>query len=255
MPTLGCTCSCPRRVSDPSRPLDRWQLWQCHVRGREGRPGAAGRPALCGDPAGLGAELHVRPPSSPGLQCLRCLCSLPFPQILQQGPGSLGSAAPLCVPGVHAFSAGLSPAWVSQMPLEVCAGPSWQHLGAREGTPCAPSLPRALRASYSAMEDEDKDVASLRAASHPRPLDPLLTHSLALTWGDPGWGLWPPRPLRVQCFRVSVHLELAGSSRLMALPGFTGRKSQGWSVGGRSQGADALLHGCMYCLVSSLTQE
>lgn len=105
------------------------------------------------------------------------------------------------------------------------------------------------------MEDEDKDVASLRAASHPRPLDPLLTHSLALTWGDPGWGLWPPRPLRVQCFRVSVHLELAGSSRLMALPGFTGQKSQGWSVGGRSQGADALLHGCMYRLVSSLTQE
>ena len=52
-----------------------------------------------------------------------------------------------------------------------------------------------------------------------------------------------------------MHLELAGSSGLMALPGVTGRKSQGWSVGERSQGANALLHGCMYPLVSSLTQE
>lgn len=50
------------------------------------------------------------------------------------------------------------------------------------------------------MEGEDEDVATLRAAPHPRPLDPLLTHSLALNWGDPDWGQWPPRPLRVQWF-------------------------------------------------------
>ena len=50
------------------------------------------------------------------------------------------------------------------------------------------------------MEGEDEDVATLRAAPHPHPLDPLLTHSLALNWGDPGWGQWPPRPLRVQWF-------------------------------------------------------
>lgn len=76
VPTLGCTCSPPPPgVSDPSCPLGRWQLWQCHVRGREGRPGAAGRPALCGDPAGLGAELHVRPPSSPASSA--CAVSAP----------------------------------------------------------------------------------------------------------------------------------------------------------------------------------
>ena len=74
-PHLGAHAAACPPVSDPSRPPGRWQLWQCHVRGREGRPGAAGRPALCGDPAGLGAELHVRPPSSPASSA--CAVSAP----------------------------------------------------------------------------------------------------------------------------------------------------------------------------------
>ncbi|KAJ8793599.1 hypothetical protein J1605_003607 [Eschrichtius robustus] len=40
----------------------RRQCRQCHVGGREGRPGAEGGAALRGDPAGLCAELHVQVP-------------------------------------------------------------------------------------------------------------------------------------------------------------------------------------------------
>lgn len=148
----------PSSGSDPSRPLGRWQLRQRHVRGREGRPGAAGRPALRGDPAGLGAELHVRRPFPPGLQHLSCLCSWPFPP--RSDGGGQGAW------GLQHLSASLEftssrPAcpWLGSprclwKSVHVHRGSTRQPGGTpqgrdppREGTLCAPSLLRALEAS------------------------------------------------------------------------------------------------------------
>ena len=167
----------PSSGSDPSRPLGRWQLRQCHVRGREGRPGAAGRPALRGDPAGLGAELHVRRPFPPGLQRLSCLCSWPFPPDLMAGAREPGVCSPSLRPwnshvlGWLAPSLGLLDAFGSLCTFIVAAPGGLEGLP-REGTPqgrdpVCPLTPSSSRGLPSAKEDEDEDVAALRAAPPP----------------------------------------------------------------------------------------
>lgn len=202
-PRLGAQAA-PCSGSDPSHPLGRWQLRQHHVRGREGRPGAAGRPALRGDPAGLGAELHVRhpfPAPQPPVPELSLLLAIP-PRSDSGGQGAWG-LQPLSASLEFTRSRLACPQLGSPRCLwkSVCI-----HRGSTRGPggtpqgrdPVCPLTPSSSQGLPSAKEDED--VAALRAAPHPHPLDPLLTHHLALNWGNPGWGQCPPRPLPVQWF-------------------------------------------------------
>ena len=164
----------------------------------------------------------MRRPFPPGLQRLSCLCSWPFPPDLMAGAREPGVCSPSLRPwnshvlGWLAPSLGLLDAFGSLCTFIVAAPGGLEGLP-REGTPqgrdpVCPLTPSSSRGLPSAKEDEDEDVAALRAAPPPPTAGSTAHSPPGPELGEPGWGRRPRGPVHPVVLSVCTCLMCTWSS-------------------------------------------